>query len=106
MTAIEPVEDPSEGYPENRIIKDEQYTAERDILPHFSEHSSFEQDFGQQWVKLFNMYDEKKSILDRDFKIEIERLEKKMVLAKVEYETDKLRKGKTLIYSTSSDSNS
>lgn len=59
----------------------------------FAEKNSFEYEYGVRWKRLYEMYKEKKMLLESDLQAEIDQLERRMVIVRHEHETEKLRRG-------------
>lgn len=47
-----------------------------------------------RWKRLYEMYKEKKLLLESDLQAEVEQLERRLAIVKHEHETEKLRRGK------------
>ena len=54
---VEPLEqkDEEDGLPEKSIVKNPQYYSEREIAPHFAQHSSFEQEIALKWIEFYEL---------------------------------------------------
>lgn len=91
---VEPLDgqDEEEGQTEAGIPKNPLYSRERKEGPRFAERNSFEYEYGLRWKRLYEMYREKKSLLESDLQAEIEHLEMRMNLVRHEHETEKLRR--------------
>ena len=60
----------------------------------FADKNSFEYEYGIRWKRLYEMYKEKKLLLESDLQAEVEQLEGQLAIAKHDHETEKLRQGK------------
>merc|ERR1719244_445876 len=91
---VEPLEpkDEEEGNPELSMHKNEHYRAERKEGPRFAERNSFEFEYGIRWKRLYEMYKEKKMLLESDLQAEMEQLETRFAMVRHEHETEKLRR--------------
>ncbi|XP_066959890.1 protein no-on-transient A-like [Macrobrachium rosenbergii] len=91
---VEPLDgqDEEEGQTEASIGKSPLYNRERKEGPRFAERNSFEWEYGLRWKRLYEMYREKKALLESDLQAEIEHLEMRMNLVRHEHETEKLRR--------------
>lgn len=63
------------------------------FLPRFADKSSFEYEYGIRWKRLYEMYKEKKMLLESDLQAEADQLERQLAIVKHEHETEKLRQG-------------
>ncbi|XP_045115494.1 hrp65 protein-like isoform X1 [Portunus trituberculatus] len=90
---VEPLEarDEEEGNPESSMHKNDQYKQERKEGPRFADRDSFEYEYGVRWKRLYEMYKEKKLLLESDLQAEVEQLERRLAIVKHEHETEKLR---------------
>ncbi|KAK8390428.1 hypothetical protein O3P69_010246 [Scylla paramamosain] len=90
---VEPLEarDEEEGNPESSMHKNDQYKQERKEGPRFADRDSFEYEYGVRWKRLYEMYKEKKMLLESDLQAEVEQLERRLAIVKHEHETEKLR---------------
>lgn len=59
----------------------------------FADRDSFEYEYGVRWKRLYEMYKEKKMLLESDLQAEVEQLERRLAIVKHEHETEKLRQG-------------
>jgi len=91
---VEPLEpkDEDEGNPELSMHKNEHYRSERKEGPRFAERNSFEFEYGIRWKRLYEMYKEKKMLLESDLQAEMEQLETRFAMVRHEHETEKLRR--------------
>ncbi|XP_069974364.1 hrp65 protein [Penaeus vannamei] len=91
---VEPLEagDEEEGNPENSMHKNDVYRNERKEGPRFADRNSFEFEYGMRWKRLYEMYKEKKMLLESDLQAEMEQLEARFALVRHEHETEKLRR--------------
>lgn len=74
------------------------YMSEYFIIFRFADRNSFEFEYGMRWKRLYEMYKEKKMLLESDLQAEMEQLEARFALVRHEHETEKLRRGKFLVY--------
>jgi len=80
-----------EGFPEKSIIKKNDYYSAREIGPRFASSGSFEFDYSTKWKALYEMRKQKLIALDREMKLEEDKLVAQMEYAKYEHETEKMR---------------
>ncbi|XP_065561752.1 hrp65 protein-like isoform X5 [Artemia franciscana] len=86
------VVDDEEGYGEKNIPKKTQdYVKEREVGPRFAYPGSFEYEYGLRWKQLLELYKQKTEAMEREMKLEEEKLISQMELAKYEHETEMLR---------------
>merc|ERR1719319_666821 len=64
---------------------------EREVGPRFAEPGSFEFEYGEKWKQLYEMKKQKIEALDREMKLEEDKLVAQMEYARYEHETDTLR---------------
>lgn len=64
------------------------------FLSRFADKNSFEYEYGVRWKRLYEMYKEKKMLLESDLQAEIDQLERRLAIVKHEHETEKLRQGR------------
>lgn len=91
---VEPLEarDEEEGQPESTMHKNEQYKEDRKQGPRFADKNSFEYEYGMRWKRLYEMYKEKKMLLESDLLAEMEQLERRLAIVRHEHETEMLRR--------------
>ena len=59
--------------------------------PRFAENGSFEFEYGEKWKQLYEMKKQKLEALDREMKLEEDKLIAQMEFARYEHETEKLK---------------
>merc|ERR550519_1649020 len=67
------------------------FNKEREIGPRFAAPSSFEAEYGEKWKQLYEMKKQKIEALDREMKLEEDKLIAQMEFARYEHETENLR---------------
>lgn len=81
-----------DGFQErNQPKKNPEYVSEREVGPRFADPGSFEQNYGSQWKALYETKKQKMLALEREMKIEEEKLIAQMEYARYEHETETLR---------------
>merc|ERR550519_2418524 len=91
---VEQVEecDDDDGLQEKMIPKrSQEFGMEREIGPRFAEGGSFEFEYGQKWKQLYEMKQQKQEALEREMKLEEDKLIAQMEYARYEHETEQLR---------------
>lgn len=91
---VEPVEenDDDDGMQEKMLPKrNQEYHLERETGPRFASASSFEFEYGSKWKALYEMKKQKLEALDREMKLEEDKLVAQMEYARYEHETEHLR---------------
>jgi len=91
---VEPFEDPEDddGMQEKMLPKrNQEYHTEREVGPRFAAINSFEFDYGSKWKSLYEMKKQKLEALDREMKLEEDKLVAQMEYARYEHETEHLR---------------
>ncbi|CAH0765312.1 unnamed protein product [Bemisia tabaci] len=91
---VEPFEvlDDVDGLPDKNLNrKSPNFYKAREVGPRFAKVGSFEFEYGSRWKQLHELQKEKIETLKREMKIEEEKLEAQMELAKYEHETEMLR---------------
>lgn len=68
-----------------------EYHVEREIGPRFAQGSSFEFEYGSKWKALYDMKKQKLEALEREMKLEEDKLIAQMEYARYEHETEHLR---------------
>jgi hypothetical protein len=61
------------------------------VGPRFANQNSFEHDYGTRWKQLFELRKQKADALEREMRMEEEKLEAQMEYARYEHETEMLR---------------
>ena len=69
-----------------------EYQKEREVGPRFAENGSFEAEYGEKWKQLYEMKKQKLEALDREMKLEEDKLIAQMEYARYEHETETLRR--------------
>jgi len=81
-----------DGLQEKMIPKrSQEFGMEREIGPRFAEGGSFEFEYGQKWKQLYEMKNQKIISLEREMKLEEDKLIAQMEYARYEHETEQLR---------------
>ncbi|KAJ1531591.1 hypothetical protein ONE63_000263 [Megalurothrips usitatus] len=91
---LEPMEqlDEIDGYSEKVIPKkNSDYVKAREVGPRFASPGSFEYEYGTRWKQMYERRKQKEDALQREMKMEEEKLEAQMEYAKYEHETEMLR---------------
>ncbi|GFG40361.1 hypothetical protein Cfor_00558 [Coptotermes formosanus] len=91
---LEPFEqlDDIDGYAEKNLPKkNPDYYKAREVGPRFAAPGSFEYEYGTRWKQLHELYKQKEEALQREMKMEEEKLEAQMEYARYEHETEILR---------------
>uniref|UniRef100_A0A8D8REN1 Hrp65 protein n=1 Tax=Cacopsylla melanoneura TaxID=428564 RepID=A0A8D8REN1_9HEMI len=91
---VEPLDliDDEDGLSEKSINKKlSDYFKQRSIGPRFATIGSFEFEYGTRWKQLYEMYKQKEEALQKELKLEEEKLEAQMEFARYENETEILR---------------
>ncbi|RZF36301.1 hypothetical protein LSTR_LSTR006806 [Laodelphax striatellus] len=91
---VEPFEtiDDTDGYSEKSLTKKTpDYYKAREIGPRFAAINGFEFEYGTRWKQLHELYKQKEEALNREMKMEEEKLEAQMEYARYEHETEVLR---------------
>merc|ERR1719193_2929454 len=68
-----------------------EFHKEREVGPRFAEMSTFEFEYGEKWKQLYEMRKQKVEALDREMKLEEDKLMAQMEYARYEHETESLR---------------
>jgi len=71
--------------------KTPEYSKEREIGPRFAEPNTFQFTYGQRWKQLLELYKQKKEAIERELKMEEDKLISQMEYARYEHETEMLR---------------
>jgi len=71
--------------------RNHEYQSEREIGPRFANPGSFEFEYGSKWKALYDMKKQKLEALDREMKLEEDKLVAQMEYARYEHETESLR---------------
>ncbi|KAI9565227.1 hypothetical protein GHT06_009010 [Daphnia sinensis] len=91
---VEPMEqlDDEDGFSERAFAKKTpEFTKERETGPRFAEPNSFQFTYGQRWKQLLELYKQKMDAVERELKIEEDKLVSQMEYARYEHETELLR---------------
>lgn len=64
----------------------------------FADKNSFEYEYGMRWKRLYEMYKEKKLLLESDLIAEMEQLERRLAIARHDHETEMLRRGEYIMF--------
>merc|ERR1719336_2805038 len=91
---VELIEDPDDddGLMEKNLYKKSQeFGMEREVGPRFANFGSFEFEYGEKWKQLYEMKKQKLEALDREMKLEEDKLIAQMEYARYEHETEHLR---------------
>jgi splicing factor, proline- and glutamine-rich len=89
--------DDEDGFSERAFAKKTpDFLKERDIGPRFADPNSFQFTYGQRWKQLLELYKQKKEAVERELKMEEEKLISQMEYARYEHETEQLRERKSL----------
>lgn len=91
---LEPFElaEDSDGFSEKNIAKKgPEFFEARETGPRFAKAGSFEYEFGTRWKQIHELYKQKEETLEREMKLEEEKLEAQLKYAKYEHETELLR---------------
>ncbi|KAI5720440.1 hypothetical protein M8J77_006595 [Diaphorina citri] len=92
---VEPLEltDEIDGLSERTINKKTpEFYKQRQVGPRFATVNSFEFEYGSRWKQLHELFKQKEEALQRELKMEEEKLEAQMEYARYEHETEMLRK--------------
>merc|ERR1719430_2656629 len=88
---IEESED-DDGLQEKNLYKrTAEFGMEREVGPRFANFGSFEFEYGEKWKQLYEMKKQKLEALDREMKLEEDKLMAQMEYARYEHETESLR---------------
>merc|ERR1711981_536629 len=71
--------------------RNHEYQSEREIGPRFANPGSFEFEYGSKWKALYDMKKQKLEALDREMKLEEDKLVAQMEFARYEHETEMLK---------------
>jgi len=84
--------DDNEGMSELNINKrNPEYMKERQSGPRFAAVGSFEFEYGLKWKQLYELFDKKKEMLEKELNDEKSKLEEQIEYAKYQHETEMLR---------------
>lgn len=84
--------DDDDGLSEKMLPKrSPEFNKEREVGPRFAAPSSFEFEYGEKWKQLYEMKKQKLEALDREMKLEEDKLIAQMEFARYEHETESLR---------------
>ncbi|RXG67245.1 Hrp65 protein [Armadillidium vulgare] len=86
------VVDDNDGMCEVNINKrNPEYLKERQQGPRFAAPGSFEYEYGLKWKQLYELFDKKKEMLEKELQDEKKKLEEQIEYAKYQHETELLR---------------
>lgn len=91
---VEPMEqlDDEDGFSERAFAKKTgEFLKERETGPRFADPNSFQFTYGQRWKQLLELYKQKTEAIERELKLEEEKLISQMEYARYEHETEMLR---------------
>merc|ERR1712098_36361 len=71
--------------------RSQEFGMEREVGPRFAEPGSFEYEYGQKWKQLYDMKKQKLEALEREMKLEEDKLIAQMEYARYEHETETLK---------------
>jgi len=84
--------DDEDGLMEKMLPKrSQEFGMEREVGPRFAESGSFEFEYGQKWKQLYDMKKQKLEALEREMKLEEDKLIAQMEYARYEHETEHLK---------------
>merc|ERR1719427_950976 len=84
--------DDEDGLMEKMLPKrSQEFGMEREVGPRFAEAGSFEFEYGQKWKQLYDMKKQKLEALEREMKLEEDKLIAQMEYARYEHETEHLK---------------
>merc|ERR1719511_514468 len=84
--------DDDDGLMEKNLYKKSQeFGMEREVGPRFADGGSFEFEYGEKWKQLYEMKKQKLEALEREMKLEEDKLIAQMEFARYEHETEKLK---------------
>merc|ERR1719347_170654 len=84
--------DDEDGLQEKNLPKrSQEFVMEREVGPRFAEPGSFEYEYGQKWKQLYDMKKQKLEALEREMKLEEDKLIAQMEYARYEHETEALK---------------
>jgi len=84
--------DDEDGLQEKNLPKrSQEFVMEREVGPRFAEPGSFEYEYGQKWKQLYDMKKQKLEALEREMKLEEDKLIAQMEYARYEHETETLK---------------
>merc|ERR1719480_269221 len=88
---IEETEDDDGLMEKNLFKRSQEFGMEREVGPRFADNGSFEFEYGEKWKQLYEMKKQKLEALEREMKLEEEKLIAQMEFARYEHETDMLK---------------
>merc|ERR1712062_324231 len=88
---IEDSEDDEGLLEKNMFKRNQEFWQEREVGPRFANFGSFEFEYGEKWKQLYEMKKQKLEALDREMKLEEDKLVAQMEYARYEHETESLR---------------
>merc|ERR1719191_2450466 len=88
---IEDSEDDEGLLDKNMFKRNQEFWQEREVGPRFANFGSFEFEYGEKWKQLYEMKKQKLEALDREMKLEEDKLIAQMEYARYEHETETLK---------------
>merc|ERR1719297_397011 len=89
---IEDSEDEDGLLDKNLFKRNEEFGVEREVGPRFANFGSFEFEYGEKWKQLYEMKKQKLEALEREMKLEEDKLIAQMEYARYEHETETLKR--------------
>merc|ERR1719471_2139111 len=84
--------DDEDGLVEKGLPKrNQEFGMEREVGPRFADNGSFEFEYGQKWKQLYELKKQKLEALEREMKLEEDKLIAQMEYARYEHETETLK---------------
>merc|ERR1711894_838308 len=72
--------------------RNQEFGMEREVGPRFAMDGSFEYEYGMKWKQLYDMKRQKLEALEREMKLEEDKLIAQMEYARYEHETETLKR--------------
>merc|ERR1711974_463983 len=72
--------------------RNQEFGMEREVGPRFAAEGSFEYEYGMKWKQLYEMKKQKLEALEREMKLEEDKLIAQMEYARYEHETETLKR--------------
>lgn len=88
---IEETEDDDGLMEKNLFKRSQEFGMEREVGPRFADNGSFEFEYGEKWKQLYEMKKQKLEALEREMKLEEDKLIAQMEFARYEHETETLK---------------
>merc|ERR1719297_32478 len=88
---IEDSEDDDGLMDKNLFKRNPEFWQEREVGPRFAKFGSFEFEYGEKWKQLYEMKKQKLEALEREMKLEEDKLIAQMEYARYEHETEHLK---------------